>query len=59
MIARVYAGLGEKDKTFEWLDKSVEVRDPENWCIKVDPYFDDLRSDPRWSKLMERMGLAD
>ena len=59
MIARVYAGLGEADRAFEWLDKSVEVRDPDNWAIKVDPHFDDLHSDTRWLKLMKKMNLAD
>ena len=59
MIASVYAGLGEKDKVFEWLEKSVKEHDPTNWCTKVVPTFDDLHSDTRWRKLMEKMGLAD
>jgi hypothetical protein len=59
MIASVYTGLGEKDNVFEWLEKSVEEHDATNWCIKVEPIFDDLHSDPRWKKLMEKMGLAD
>ena len=59
LIASVYAGLGDKDKTFEWLEKAFEERDPNNFVIKVEPNFDDVRSDPRWTKLMEKMGLAD
>ena len=59
MIASVYAGLGEKNKVFEWLEKSVKEHDPTNWCTKVVPTFDDLHSDTRWRKLMEKMGLAD
>ena len=59
MIANVYSGLGDKDKAFEWLEKAFEERDNNNWSIKVTPTFDGLHSDPRWTKLMERMGLAD
>ena len=59
MIAVVYVGLGEKDKVFEWLLKSFEGHDAVNWCIKVEPIFDDLHSDIRWTKLMKKMGLTD
>ena len=59
LIASVYASLGEKDKVFVWLEKALEKRDPNNWYIKVEPMFDDLHSDPRWTELMEKMGLAD
>jgi TolB-like protein/Tfp pilus assembly protein PilF len=58
MIAFVYAGLGENDKTFECLEKSIEEHDT-NWSVKVEPPFDDLRSDPRWTDLMKKMNLAD
>jgi hypothetical protein len=59
MIAIVYSGLGDKDKVFEWLDKAFEERDPMNHFIKVEHEFDNLHSDPRWIKLMGKMGLAD
>jgi adenylate cyclase len=55
-MARVYAGLGEKDKAFEWLEK-----DPEDQfafvTTKMDPRFDPLHSDPRWAALLRRMNL--
>jgi adenylate cyclase len=59
MIAVVYSSLGDKDKVFNWLEIAFEERDTNNWCIKVDPMFDDVHSDPRWTKLMGKMGLAD
>jgi hypothetical protein len=46
-------------EAFEWLEKTFEGHDNTNWCIKVEPMFDDLHSNPMWTKLMERMGLAD
>ena len=59
-IARVYAGLGETDQAFGWLDKAVVERDGNfsNPGIKVDHDFDPLRSDPRFAGLLRRMGLA-
>jgi serine/threonine protein kinase len=58
--AMIYIGLGEKDKAFEWLEKSYEERYviAEGAAdIKVDPVFDPLRSDPRFADLLRRMNL--
>jgi len=56
-IAGIYAALGEKDATFEWLQKALEAHD--NWLteLKVDPGWDNLRSDPRFQELARRIGL--
>src|ERR1043166_4950694 len=56
--AIVYAGLGDKDRAFECLDKAVE--DHEWWAffLKVEPGFDSLRSDPRFDELIRRTGLT-
>jgi eukaryotic-like serine/threonine-protein kinase len=53
--AIIYVGLGEKDKAFEWLEKSYEERS--NGAIKVNPIYDPLRSDPRFADLLRRMNL--
>jgi tetratricopeptide (TPR) repeat protein len=45
-IALVYAGLGEKDAAFAWLEKAHQVRDKGLTFLKVDPSLDPLRSDP-------------
>jgi predicted nucleic acid-binding protein len=59
LIATIYGSLENKDKAFEWLEKGFEERDTSNVWIKVEPViFDNLRSDTRWTKLMEKMGLA-
>jgi serine/threonine protein kinase/Tfp pilus assembly protein PilF len=57
--AGIYAGLGEKDKAFEWLEKSYEDRSigVGFGTIKVDPIYDPLRSDPRFQDLLRRMNL--
>ena len=56
-VALVYAGLGEKDSAFEWLEKAFVVRDKGLTFLKVDPCLDPLRSDPRFQELLRRVGL--
>jgi TolB-like protein len=55
--AIIYAGLGENNKAFEWLEKGYEDRSLTAWSIKVEPIFDSLRSDPRFQDLLRRMNL--
>jgi len=58
-FALVYAGLGDKDQAFQWLEKSRQDRTPYLSTIKVDPLLDNLRSDPRFAELMRRVGLSE
>jgi len=57
LIATIYARLGDKDQALRWLEEGYEKRD--NWMvwIKVDPRLDPLRSDPRFTDLLNRVGL--
>lgn len=58
-IATVYAGLGEKDKAFEFLEKAYLVRCLElSSSLKVDLRVDNLRSDRRFQELLRRIGLS-
>jgi len=57
-LAAVYAGLGDKDDAFAWLEKDFErrsgIRLPfVRWWFT----FDGLRSDPRYTDLLHRIGL--
>jgi adenylate cyclase len=54
-IAAIYAALGEKDKAFFWAERAVDKRAA--WMIKVHPYLDPLRSDPRYPALLKRAGF--
>jgi TolB-like protein/Flp pilus assembly protein TadD len=56
-FAIIYAQLGEKDEAFRWLEKSNQDRGNDLGRIKVDPLVDSLRSDPRFTDLMRRVGL--
>ena len=57
-IALIYTGLGEKDRAFEWLEKAFEDRSGAMIYLKVEPMLDRLRSDPRLSNLIQRLGLT-
>ena len=56
-VAIIYAGLGEKDKAFEWLGKAYDERSFSLALMKTEPAFDPLRSDPRFADLLRRMNL--
>jgi TolB-like protein/DNA-binding winged helix-turn-helix (wHTH) protein/Tfp pilus assembly protein PilF len=56
-LAFVYAALGDKDRAFLWLEKSADER-MGVILIKVQPYFDSLRSDPRFLAIERRMALS-
>ena len=58
-LAVVYAGLGEIDSAFEWLDKAIQDRSV--WLIHLhlarDPRFNRLRSDPRFAEIIRCIGV--
>ncbi len=56
-FAVVYAGLGDKDKAFAWLDKAFQDRSFFLIWLKVEPLFDSLHDDARFADLLRRIGL--
>jgi serine/threonine protein kinase/Tfp pilus assembly protein PilF len=56
-IAGIYAGLGQNDQAFDWLERAYEERDPGLIKIKTDPIFDNLSSDPRYKILLNKLNL--
>lgn len=57
-IALVYVGLGKKQEAFKWLEEAYRVHDVGLVYLKVDPCLDPLRSDPRFTDLLHRVGLG-
>jgi TolB-like protein/DNA-binding winged helix-turn-helix (wHTH) protein/predicted negative regulator of RcsB-dependent stress response len=57
-IASIYAALGNKEQAFAWLKRAFDDRDNGVVDLKVDPRFDALRSDPRFTDLLRRVRLA-
>jgi len=58
MIGSIYAGLGDKDRAFELLERAFQERSPDiPWFLKADLRIDNLRSDPRYADLLRRARL--
>ena len=55
--AAIYAGLGDKDRAIEWLGKAYEERSFLTW-LKVDPVFDILKEDSRFTEILGKLGLG-
>lgn len=56
-LAEINAQLGDRDQVFADLEKSYEVHEHNVRFVVADPLWDDLRSDPRYSNLVRRIGL--
>ncbi|HVF64273.1 MAG TPA: adenylate/guanylate cyclase domain-containing protein [Casimicrobiaceae bacterium] len=57
-VAEVYGGRGQNDEAFEWLERTYNDRDPGLSYMKMDPLLVNLRSDPRWDRLLAKMNFA-
>ena len=55
-FAIVYLGLGDKEEALRWLQKSYQDRAGYDIAtIKVDPFLDPLRGDPRFEELVAKV----
>jgi tetratricopeptide (TPR) repeat protein len=57
-IALVYAGLNTEEMVFRWLERALAARDVHLMFLSVDPKWDTLRADPRYTALLERSGFG-
>ena len=57
VIAGLHFFLGENDRGFEWLERSVSRQEFGPLLLRMDESFDGIRSDPRYLKLIRRLGL--
>ena len=59
-MVKVYAALGQYDQAFELLNEAISNRSFfQMYTIKIAPWFDPLREDPRYEEILQRMGLSD
>ncbi|HTK82086.1 MAG TPA: protein kinase [Bacteroidota bacterium] len=56
-IAAVYAGMGENDKAFDWLEKGYVEQNSSLAYLKITPFFAGLKSDPRYIAMLKKLGL--
>ena len=55
-VAKCYVLLGDRDQAIVWLNKAYDAHSGILF-VKADPYWDPVRSDPRYIDLLKRMGL--
>jgi tetratricopeptide (TPR) repeat protein len=58
-FAALYAGAGDEERMYEWLQKAYDERSGKLVFLKVDPAFEPYRSEPRFQALMRRVGLPE
>jgi TolB-like protein/Flp pilus assembly protein TadD len=52
-----YLGLGDKEQAFVWLERAAQERSNIMQFLKVHPFFDLLRGDPRFGEYLRRVNL--
>jgi len=57
-LARVHVGLRDFERAFAELERGVAERACWMIFLRVDPFMDELRSDPRFAALLDRVGIA-
>src|SRR5439155_14260031 len=56
-IAQIYGRLGEKDQALAWLEQAYNQRDSKLTYMKIEPAFDEIRSQPRFQQLLHRLAF--
>ncbi len=57
-FVNAYLGLGDNEQAFVWLEQAYKEQSNLLQFLKVHPYFDPIRGDPRFVDLMHRVGLG-
>jgi hypothetical protein len=57
-FARIYALLGESDKAFDHIDRSMAKSEDSFIDLKVAPEWDKLRNDPRFTSLLRKLNFT-
>ncbi|MGA8872610.1 MAG: tetratricopeptide repeat protein, partial [Candidatus Acidiferrales bacterium] len=58
-LVNAYLGLGENEQAFIWLEEAYKEQSNMLQFVKVHPYFDPIRGDPRFADLVRRVGLSE
>jgi len=56
-FVNAYLGLGDNEQAFAWLERGYQEQSSILQFLKVHPYFDPVRGDPRFKDLVHRVGL--
>ena len=55
-MAKINAALKDKEQAFIWLERAYEERNPDLIELRAEPAFDPIRTDPRFTDLLRRVG---
>ena len=53
----IYAQLGDKDRAFAEFDNAIAAKDAGLTYLKIDPFLDPIRNDPRYAALLRRLNF--
>jgi hypothetical protein len=56
-FAIIWMGLGNKNESFNWLERGYQERSEHVLYLGIEPLVDPLRSDPRFDSLLQKIGL--
>jgi TolB-like protein/Tfp pilus assembly protein PilF len=56
-VALAYTGVGDTEQALAWLERAVTTHDPDATGVLTSPLLHPLRADPRFARLVRRMGL--
>jgi TolB-like protein/Tfp pilus assembly protein PilF len=56
-LVNAYLGLDQNEEAFVWLEQAYKEQSNMLQFVKVHPYFDPIRNDPRFQDLVRRVGL--
>ena len=56
-IAEIYARIGQKTQALVWLEQAFNQRDSKLTYIRVEPAFDQMRSDAQFQQIAQRLGM--
>jgi hypothetical protein len=57
-FVHAYLGVGDKEQAFAWMEQAYEEQSMILQYLKVHPFFDPVRDDPRFADLLRRVGLS-
>jgi hypothetical protein len=56
-FVNAYLGLGDKKQAFAWMERAYQEQSMILQYLKVNPFFDSVRDDPRFANMLHRVGL--
>ena len=57
-FALLHNGLGERDEAIAWLQRAYEERDALMVFLKIEPKWNNIRSEPHFQHLLRRLGFS-